>query len=84
MTDRTRLEQRLAWALHGIRQSWGYGDSARQVLDQLADAFPGEVEAAARISHLEGELRSMEFQRDTARAQLRAHIARAERKAERQ
>ncbi|QNL30832.1 hypothetical protein SEA_ESTES_144 [Mycobacterium phage Estes] len=81
MTDRKRLEQRIYWALHTIRQSWGWEDSARQVMDQLEDLFPGEMEAAARIAELEGELSAMRSSRDAAVMQLRARIVRDERKA---
>lgn len=78
MTDRDRLVQRVEWALHRVRQSNGYLDTAQQIVEALADLFPGEVEAARKIQELTSELESMRFRRDTAVMQLRAHAARRE------
>ncbi|APQ42228.1 hypothetical protein PBI_MRMAGOO_146 [Mycobacterium phage MrMagoo] len=51
------------------------------MMDQLEDLFPGEMEAAARIAELEGELSAMRSSRDAAVMQLRARVVRDERKA---
>jgi len=78
-THDERLVQRIAFALHGVRESGGYYDTARQVLDHVSDLFPEQVESAKVIADLRAEVRSLEFQRDTAVLQLQAHIARARR-----
>ncbi|AEK10034.1 hypothetical protein FDH96_gp133 [Mycobacterium phage Rey] len=78
--SRERLERRVGWALHGIRQSWGWEDSARQVMEALDDLFPGEMEAAAKIADLQAELNSMQHQYESMKLQLLNHIARDERR----
>ena len=80
-TPEDQLTRALMWALHSVRESSGYYDTARQILIRLKDLFPDQVESARVIAELRAEVNRLEFQRDSAVMQLRAHIARAGRKA---
>lgn len=80
MTDQSRLVKRVAWALHAVRNSNGWEDTAEQLVESLRDLLPDEISAAETIADLQGEINSLRFARDSAVIQLKAHIARSQRK----